>query len=585
MSILSGYDKYKRYQKVDDDNYKLVSHWTSSNTVQFDDDSTAEEKVAEIDNSISEINSSISTINNSIDSIEENLSNLNTDVEELFEKEATSSQDIATLKSEKATRTELAETNENLSDLETQLNYHEENSQKAELISYDNRISGLNANKVQDAIDDVNNKADEALTVAKGKNRSIVFETTSDMQTWLSNAENKEKCQVGDNVYIEQIDVPDWWIAEVLTEADADTGYYYKVAQLETQKVDLSSLEDEIAGKVAKLDDALIWQGQISGDDWATAELGIWSTTTENETYGIPSYSVIYKPRPTSFTGAFINCYANGTQRGIYAWDASESKFIRLPRMDEFDTRNLKTYTSVTQLGLTTDNTLDDIFSAMPQYSQLMIVIPSGKNLGGSLPNTKTAELIVTKTNNERAVAVRTQYESGARQINHCYGKEWTGWKTLAISASNNTVRFQGINLSASDIAYIYTEDDNVNFRYKTSTGATAYANIRSIHGLLESVGSTLHSEKPVNETIVADGAEIVSLTIPGGGKWIITAYAGGRKILLKTDGDGIYKYGINPTVYMPTSGGVVRMINKSGNSITVYADITQYYITAIRIG
>lgn len=48
MSIVSGYDKYKRYQKINDDEYKLVSHWTSSNTVHFDDNSTAEEKVNEL---------------------------------------------------------------------------------------------------------------------------------------------------------------------------------------------------------------------------------------------------------------------------------------------------------------------------------------------------------------------------------------------------------------------------------------------------------------------------------------------------------------------------------------------------------
>ena len=339
MSILSGYDKYKRYQKVDDENYKLISHWTSSNTVHFDDDSTAEEKVAEIDNSINEINTSIGNINTSIEDIEGDLSNLNTEVENLKQTTSTSNENIAKLESEKATRTELAETNENLTGLTDRFNYHEENSQKAELISYDNRVSGLSADKVQGAIDSINTKADEAITVAKGKNRSTVFDTTQDMYAWLSDAENKGKCQVGDNLYIVAIDVPDWWVSEVLEEADPDTGYYYKVAQLETQKVDLGSLEDEIAGKVAKLDDALVWQGAISGDDWATAQLGVWITTTANDTYDIPGYSVIYKPRPTSFTGAFINCYANGTQRGIYAWDASESKFIRLPRMDELDTK------------------------------------------------------------------------------------------------------------------------------------------------------------------------------------------------------------------------------------------------------
>ena len=86
----------------------------------------------------------------------------------------------------------------------------------------------------------VNEKADTAENIAKGRNQAHVFATTADMQTWLSNEENKGLYNVGDNLYIVDVDVPDWWIEEVLDEADAETGYYYKIAQLEVQKVDLS---------------------------------------------------------------------------------------------------------------------------------------------------------------------------------------------------------------------------------------------------------------------------------------------------------------------------------------------------------
>lgn len=47
MSILSGYNKYKRYIKTSD-GYKLCSHWTSSNTVHFDDNKTAQSKLGSI---------------------------------------------------------------------------------------------------------------------------------------------------------------------------------------------------------------------------------------------------------------------------------------------------------------------------------------------------------------------------------------------------------------------------------------------------------------------------------------------------------------------------------------------------------
>lgn len=81
----------------------------------------------------------------------------------------------------------------------------------------------------------------EATNIAKGRNRARVFATTAAMESWLKDAANKGVCIVGDNLYIEDVDVPDWWVSEVLEEADAETGYYYKIAQLETQKVDLTN--------------------------------------------------------------------------------------------------------------------------------------------------------------------------------------------------------------------------------------------------------------------------------------------------------------------------------------------------------
>lgn len=110
----------------------------------------------------------------------------------------------------------------------------------AKLVSYSNTESGIEATNVQDAIDTVS-------SISKGKNRAKVFNTTEDMNNWLSNEENKGIANVGDNLYIVALDVPDWWISEVLEEADADTGFYYKIAQLETQKVDLTTITEGIS--------------------------------------------------------------------------------------------------------------------------------------------------------------------------------------------------------------------------------------------------------------------------------------------------------------------------------------------------
>lgn len=93
---------------------------------------------------------------------------------------------------------------------------------------------------------DAGDKATEALAIAKGKNQAHVFATTEAMQTALADEDNKGAWQVGDNLYIEDLNVPDWWIAEVLEEVDPDTGYFYRIAQLETQKVDLTEINDAI---------------------------------------------------------------------------------------------------------------------------------------------------------------------------------------------------------------------------------------------------------------------------------------------------------------------------------------------------
>lgn len=83
-------------------------------------------------------------------------------------------------------------------------------------------------------------KIAQAESIAKGRNRAKVFATTDDMLEWIKNDDNKGQCNVGDNLYIVDVGVPDWWISEVLEEKDQETGQWYKIAQLETQKVDLT---------------------------------------------------------------------------------------------------------------------------------------------------------------------------------------------------------------------------------------------------------------------------------------------------------------------------------------------------------
>lgn len=116
----------------------------------------------------------------------------------------------------------------------------------AELVRYSNMESGLVAKNVQEAIDQLTTEVNTSQKIAKGKNQARVFQTTEKMYEWLSNVSNKGVANVGDNLYIIDIGVPDWWISEVLTTPNSD-GRYYNIAQLETQKVDLTTLEGQIS--------------------------------------------------------------------------------------------------------------------------------------------------------------------------------------------------------------------------------------------------------------------------------------------------------------------------------------------------
>lgn len=53
MSILSGFEKYKRHLKVDDENYKLVSEWTHSDTVEMNDGKSLTETITSLKNQTS----------------------------------------------------------------------------------------------------------------------------------------------------------------------------------------------------------------------------------------------------------------------------------------------------------------------------------------------------------------------------------------------------------------------------------------------------------------------------------------------------------------------------------------------------
>lgn len=84
-------------------------------------------------------------------------------------------------------------------------------------------------------------KADEAYTIAKGKTSSYTFDTYETMVFELKSAP-KNKYNVGDNLYIRALNVPDYWVAEQLSTNTGTYGYY-DISPLESDKTVLKDYQ------------------------------------------------------------------------------------------------------------------------------------------------------------------------------------------------------------------------------------------------------------------------------------------------------------------------------------------------------
>lgn len=93
-------------------------------------------------------------------------------------------------------------------------------------------LNPITSGAVYDAVEEVS-------VIAKGRATGYVFNSFSDMVAWLQSEQSKGELQQGDNIYIKDTGVPDYWVSRVLNDPDPETGYYYEISELETQKVDL----------------------------------------------------------------------------------------------------------------------------------------------------------------------------------------------------------------------------------------------------------------------------------------------------------------------------------------------------------
>lgn len=138
----------------------------------------------------------------------------------------------------------------------------------------------LNLNTVSDT-------ADEALTIAKGRNRALTFLTYQELSSWIdgdftrSDGKTVSDLQTGDNLYIVETGVPDYWWDGT------------QIRPLETQKVDLSEyaekdyVDEEIAEQVA------VPNSDIANYLEVADAIGLWKTVTA----GITSFDNMFQGR------------------------------------------------------------------------------------------------------------------------------------------------------------------------------------------------------------------------------------------------------------------------------------------------
>ena len=140
--------------------------------------------------------------------------------------------------------------------------------------TYNNSTSGLSATNVQGAIDENASIGNQALAIAKGRNQSLAYNNYSEMVTAL-NSMGADELKRGQNIYIGTVGVPDLWVYSVennsvnysytndetiVNSLGTDTTIqvgYYKLAQLETQKADITNLD----GTDISIDDSTLALG------------------------------------------------------------------------------------------------------------------------------------------------------------------------------------------------------------------------------------------------------------------------------------------------------------------------------------
>ena len=91
---------------------------------------------------------------------------------------------------------------------------------------------------IQPILEEIESVANQAEVIAKGRATGYVFDTVEELDNWLLVEENVSKLVLGDNLYIREIGVPDYWWdgteKQVLETEKPDLTAYAKTEQFVT---------------------------------------------------------------------------------------------------------------------------------------------------------------------------------------------------------------------------------------------------------------------------------------------------------------------------------------------------------------
>jgi hypothetical protein len=180
-------------------------------------------------------------------------------------------------------------------DLGTVITSHQDISGKQDIT--DNTLQTTNKT-VPTAINEVN-------SIAKGANQAVGYSNYSAMITAI-NAMDDDEYNVGQNIYIVTVDVPDLWVSSVESTSSTYTyvddatvisaletnGYiqvgYYKLSMLETQKVDLTNyVENTDYASTSRA--GLIKAGSSAATDTVSSNALLYATKLDYSTYSSAS--------------------------------------------------------------------------------------------------------------------------------------------------------------------------------------------------------------------------------------------------------------------------------------------------------